>query len=232
MKIAIITAIWQRPEVFHLYAKGIQNLKPKSELQVFTVGSEGQKSKSLASQYGFRYIEYSNKNLSHKHNHACDQARMWKPDYCLFLGSDDIINQSTLDFLESEMAKGTDFVAFKDFYFYDLNTGKASYWGGYRDKRTGHSVGAGRLVSAKLMAKWRWKPFETRHSRVLDDSIQNRLKNERHTSTIVSLKELGLMAVDIKSSTNMTPFELWDNTQYIEPYTIINNFPWMIQETI
>lgn len=232
MKLAIITAIWQRPDVFHLYAKGIKKLQPKSELQVFTVGSEGQKSKSLASQYGFRYIEYSNKNLSHKHNHACDQARMWKPDYCLFLGSDDVIDQKTLDFLESEISKGTDFVGFNDFYFYDLNSGKASYWGGYIDGRKGHSVGAGRLVSAKLMSRWRWKPFEPRHSRVLDDSMQYRLKSERHTSKIVSLKELGLMAVDIKSKTNMTPFELWDNTQYIEPSIITDKFEWMIQTTV
>lgn len=232
MKLAVITAMWQRPEVFRMYARAIKELKPRHELQVFIVGSEGIKSRSLAQQYGFRYVEYSNKNLSYKHNFVCGQARLWKADYCLFLGSDDIISQETLEFLESEMDKGTDFVGFTDFYFYDIETKKAAYWGGYIDSRKGHTVGAGRLISARLMAKWRWQPFESRHQRVLDDSVQNRLKWEKHTSKIVSLKELGLMAVDIKSSTNMTPFQLWENTKYIDKSIIKQHFEWMIPETI
>lgn len=229
MKLAIITAVWQRPEVFELYARGIKELKPNVELQVFIVGSEGHKSKQMVGGHGFRYFEYSNTNLSHKHNYACKQARGWKADYCLFLGSDDVISQSTYDFLESEMKKGTDFIGFTDFYFYDLQSQKTAYWGGYRDARRGHTVGAGRLVSRRLMDKWRWEPFESKHKNVLDDSMQQKLRSEKYSKTITSLKSNNLHAIDIKSPVNMTPFQLWDNTDYIDKSELKEVFPWMIK---
>lgn len=228
MKVAIVTAIWKREEIFELYAQGIHNLKPKHELQVFIVGSEGEKSKSLAKKHGFRYLEYDNKNLSNKHNAACLAARTARPDYVLFLGSDDILNPDTYSHLETLMESGFDFIGMTDFYFYDMVSKKSAYWGGYIDKRKGHTVGAGRVVSAKLMFKWQWRPFESRHQRVLDDSMQQKIAKANIKSAVFSLKEKGLYAVDVKSQVNMTPFQLWENTSYIDNKELKDQFPWMI----
>ena len=231
MKIAIVTAMWKRPEIFEMYAQGIHNLKPKHSLQVYTVGSEGAKSKELSHKYGFKYIEYDNKNLSNKHNAACMAARAFRPDYLLFLGSDDILSPETYSYLESVMEQGIDFIGMTDFYFYDTSTNKSAYWGGYIDKRRGHTVGAGRVVSARLMQKWQWRPFEQRHAKVLDDSMQQKLTGLNCRKHIFSLKDNGLFAVDVKSSTNMTPFQLWENTKFINNSELKSQFPWMMTET-
>jgi hypothetical protein len=41
------------------------------------------------------------------------------------------------------------------------------------------------------------------------------------------MKEKGMFALDIKSSTNMTPFKKWDNSEFIETEIIKKQFPYI-----
>lgn len=216
LRLAIVTGVWKRPEIFELFAKKTKQLKHKEvDIVVIVAGSEGDKTRKQVEKHGFKYIEIPNQPLAHKMNCTTDLAGKYKCDYVLCVGSDDIITQPLFDFYVEEMKKGTDFVGTLDWYFYDTNTKKFAYWGGYTDRRRGHTCGAGRLLSSKLMNEFKWKPWDLEHSHVLDNSMQQKLTKIEHTSRIISLKKEGLIGLDVKSSTNMTPFELWENTSYI-----------------
>jgi hypothetical protein len=229
---AIVSAVWKRPEIFELFAKGIHHLVKNTsvEIEVIIAGSEGEQSKRMVEKHGFIYVEMPNEPLASKVNQPVLIANQLKADYVLCLGSDDIVTPELMGVYESYMRKGIDYIAVTDFYFYDTTTKRAAYWGGYRDARKGHTCGAGRLISKRLMDAWGWKPWEIQHSKVLDNSMQIKLKNTPHTSAIFSLKEKGVYALDIKSGTNMTPFQLWDNTCYIPTEELKNHFPFICAE--
>lgn len=225
MKTVIVSAIWKRPEIFKLFAKGVHELKKQYDIECVVAGSEGNTSRELVQCEGFRYVEAPNDPLAKKHNMAVREARRMRPDYLLMMGSDDIVTPEAFEVYLEAAKKKIDFIGVTDFYFWDYQSKKASYWGGYIDQRKGHTAGAGRMISASLMGKWGWQPFENKHSKILDDSIQQKLKNTRHKAHTFSLKANGVVAVDIKSDVNMTPFELWPNTEYIDSKILTDKIP-------
>lgn len=205
MKIAIISAVWQRPEVFKLFAQGLHSLIkafPETDFQVFIAGSEGQTSQSMVEAEGFNYNEIPNKPLALKHNSACLKAKEWGPDFTLCLGSDDILSPETFSLYLKRLEEHptTDFIGLTDYYFYDLTTDRALYWGGYTDHRKGHVCGAGILLSKQLLDIWNWKPWHPKFDHILDDAIWNKLKMTFPCKKyLFSLKENGVYAIDIKS---------------------------------
>lgn len=229
MKIAIVTAVWQRPEVFEMFAKGVKHLQQNTQHELITIvsGSEGQRSRTMVERQGFVYIEIPNNPLAVKHNAAVLKAREYGVDYVLFMGSDDIVSPGLLSVYDRYIVRGYDFMGVTDFYFYDVVTKKGSYWGGYLDNRKGHTAGAARLISKRLLNAWGWQPFEVKDSHVLDNSVQDKLRYINHLSVVVNMKDHGVFALDIKSSVNMTKFELWPNTQIIDTQIIKNQFPYL-----
>jgi len=233
IKVAIISAVWKRPEVFDLFAIGIKRLQkiPSIKITVIISGSEGRTSRTMVQRHGFNYVEIANDPLGAKMNSAAIKAKEFKPDYVLCLGSDDIISPELMSVYERYMREKYDFIGVTDFFFYDLVTRQALYWAGYREAyRRGYTCGAGRLISRRLMEAWNWRPWEIKHSRGLDHSIQQKLNSIHHSSVTFSLLEESVFALDIKSSTNMTPFRMWDNACEIDPDVIKKHFPYVCVE--
>lgn len=221
IKPVIVTGIWKRFEVFELFAKHTKTLG----IDVIIAGSEGKASKDIVEKYGFDYIEVANSPLAAKMNATTIRAKEKGYTHVICVGSDDLLSKELMDEYLNLIKKGYDYIGVTDFYFYEIESGKAAYWGGYRDRqRIGHTAGAGRVISKTLLDEWEWKPWDNKDSKYLDNSMQNKLRSSLHPKTTFSLKEKGLLAVDIKSQVNMTPFELWDNTSYIEPELITDKF--------
>ncbi len=230
MKIAIVTGIWKRFEVFEMFAKGVHELEKIKGIELITIvaGSEGVKSKKIVEKHNFHYIEMPNQPLAAKMNSTLSMAKDMNVDYVLCLGSDDIIHVDLMKKYIELMSQDFDFVGVLDFYFYDTISRTSIYWGGYRDKRRiDHTCGAGRLLSKRLLDKWNWIIWENKHSHVLDNSFQEKLTATPHSSYIFSLQAFDLFGLDIKSETNMTPFALWDNTNYIENNIIFEKFKFL-----
>lgn len=231
IKLAIVSAVWKRPEVFEMFAAGVHKLERTCDMDITVIiaGSEGKRSQSMVERHGFKYVEVPNEPLATKVNAPMLIARHLKIDYVLCVGSDDIVSPGLMKVYESYMRAGIDYIGVTDFYFYDLTTKRAAYWGGYTDKRKGHTAGAGRLISNRLLNSWNWQPWEIRHSKVLDQSMQEKLLHTPHTAATFSLKDKGVFALDIKSETNMTPFQLWDNTTFIPSEELKAEFPFVIK---
>lgn len=218
MKISIITAVWKRPQVFEMFAKGIKALNV--DIRVIVAGSEGETSRKMVESHGFEYIEVANSPLSNKMNAASLAAK--GSDYVICMGSDDVIQPILMQQYLLWMGQGYDFIGSTDYYFYDLKTKKAAYWGGYINRgRRGETVGAGRIFSKKLMNRCDWKLWSDGVDKGLDSTsklnIKGRIKKFR-------LKQLGMYAIDIKSDENITKFELWPNTTYIDAKLIEDSF--------
>jgi glycosyltransferase involved in cell wall biosynthesis len=234
MKIGIVTAMWQRHDVFKLFAKGINAIQlivdecENLEIHTYIAGSEGNVSQNLATSLikNCTYIEHTNQPLASKMNAALALAK--DCDFILCVGSDDIIHPS-LFFEYVRLARlGYDYIGVTDFYFYDTVSNKSCYWAGYREKyRLGVTCGAGRLLSAKLLISWNWKIWEDSQSHILDNSMEDKLRTSTHRQFTFSLKETNFFALDIKSATNMTPFQLWDNTVYIDTNFIKEKFAYL-----
>ncbi len=225
MKISLVTGVWKRPEIFEMFAKGVHNLGV--DLDVIVAGSEGDKSRNMVEAHGFHYIEIANKPLSKKMNATTLKAKELDSDYVICMGSDDIMSPELMQEYIKWMVLGYDYIGIIDLYFYDMVSKKAMYWGGYKERyRRYVPAGCCRVISKNLMNLWGWKPWNLGDDDFLDNSMEKKPKGKQK---ILSLKKLGMYALDIKSSTNMTPFQLWHNTAFIDPETIKHKFPYVIK---
>lgn len=229
--VVVSTAVWKRYDVFKMFSQGIKTLQTEFKNIKFIVivaGSEGDVSRQNVNEQGFQYIEISNDPLATKFNATTTAAQYYNPDYVLCLGSDDIIHPSLMREYIKCMQQGYDFIGIQDMYFWDTVSKKCLYWAGYRDsRRLGHSAGAGRLISRRLMNEWNWKPWENKHSKVLDNSMQEKLRTTKRSEKLINIKSIGAFALDIKSDVNMTPFLQWDNSEFISPNTIQQQFKYL-----
>ena len=218
--------------MFRMFAEGMVNLLESSQIEseVIVAGSEGAKSRHLAEEYDFTYIEQPNQPLATKMNATTLACQDKSPDYVFALGSDDVFSKESFDLYIEKMNEGIDYIGVLDFYFYDLATKTALYWGGYRGGRAGNPCGAGRCFSRRLMDVLGWRLWETRHNGILDTTMDEKLKSIPHTEYMFRLKEHGVLAVDIKSRTNMTPYAMWDNTFASDPAPITSRFPFLCVE--
>lgn len=220
MKITIVTGVWQRPNVFEMFAKGIKNLGV--DLRVIVAGSEGKRSEEMVLAHGFEYIEINNKPLGRKMNATTLAAK--GSDYVVCMGSDDVLSPELFQHYLKYMSKGYDFIGLSDFYFYDTKTKRAMYWGGYTDKRKGMTVGAGRVISSRLMNSMNWTPWNNEADKSLDSIMNNQIKGKQK---VLRLKDLNVLAVDIKSSTNITKFKQWENAEFINPNILTDKFTYL-----
>lgn len=216
-KLTIVSAVWRRPEIFDLFADGIDLLKNKFkgriDITVSVAGSE-RSAKKMVEDRGFSYVNTPNHPLGQKMNKALLNSVKLQPDFIMWLGSDDIITPELMEHYYLEMEKGTDYTYLMDFYFYDTVTKKAFYWKGYRRTRmAGYSCGAGRMVSRRVLeiVKWRlW--YNDKYHDLLDTSMDVLIKDIPMSKQKFYLRDLKCFAVDIKSAINMTNFVMWDNT--------------------
>lgn len=210
MKVTIATMIWRRPEVFECFAVGVKNLIqsfPEIEFEVVAVGSEGEHSFQLAFNHGFTYHEYPNDNLGKKAQFRLDKVKETDPDYVLFLGSDDILTPSAFAYCIRHMNNRIEHIAPFDIYY--LNRKRLYYSEGYRvgHHRHGEPVAPGRLLSASILNKLNWTLWDNSVvHRGLDSKAYARIKSAQNSYHYYSLKDIGAMLIDIKTSENLSTF--------------------------
>lgn len=209
MKVVIHTMIWRRFEVFKFWAESVNELKvrfPSIDIEVVVAGSEGKASKNIVEGYGFKYIKTPNSPLGRKANSALLACKKLKPDYVLFLGSDDIVSPKTFKYLLKKMRKGYDEICNMDLYLHDIKSGLTVYFNGYTNHRRAEPMGVGRCLSKDVLKKTKWILWDNEIDKVLDSSSHRTLSKIVHSRFLYRLREEGLMIFDIKSSTFLTPF--------------------------
>jgi hypothetical protein len=221
IKVCFVTGLWKRHHIFEMFAEQIKLLQrefsDQTDIHVAVSGSEGKASRDVVEKYGFHYTETPNQPLGVKMNHALEVAQALQPDYCLMLGSDDLIGSKLMARYIEHMKTGVDFVYLTDCYFFDTVSKRGLYWGGYvKPNNRGDAAGVGKLISKSLLDKIKWNCFPPGFDRILDTGFDKQLKNVSHSRASINLKHEGLFALDIKSQTNMTPFAQWPNSEFMD----------------
>jgi hypothetical protein len=237
LRVAIVTAVWKRPDIFEMFAEGVKVLQSvflNVEFIVCVAGSEGRQCRDMVLKHGFKYVEHPNHPLSAKLNHATLLAKTFQPDYCLMMGSDDLIGVDLMDYYIVQMRKGIDYIYLLDCYFFDTVTKKGLYWAGYRKPHNiGVPAGIGRVISKRILNSLNWICWPLGYDKILDTGFDRALKRLSYSEHGILLREINCFALDIKSSTNMTPFDKWDNSSFVDGRDILfNNLPKHLAEMI
>jgi len=165
MKIAIITAMWQRPEltdfVLSYYNDLRLSLKKTVEIGLFVAGSEGNISKNIAEKNGWNYVECPNFPVNQKFNCALRLARNFKPDAVIVVGSDDLLNANILKYYATRKDINSICFGFKDAYIYDILFKEFFRYKGYEfsqkvQHRAGEPVGTGRIFGRNILDRLNW----------------------------------------------------------------------------
>lgn len=156
----------------------------------------------LQEQDIFAMAKYRNEPLSYKWNMAIRTLEQVDFDAVILLGSDDYIDEAFLRYVERTIPD-FDMIGFKDIYF--QNEGDLYYWKGYDNNRKGEPCGAGKVYSRKFLECIKWNLFDIARDRGIDKISWQRVKDAKAKVHITTLKENGLLLVDIKDGEGMTP---------------------------
>jgi len=223
IRIVILTPVWRRPEIFEICLKGIKRLQeyaPKRfEIIPFFVVSELE-AKQQVKEYGFDYMFHENYPLGAKKNAGLRLIMLrYKFDYLLEMGSDNLLTNDYLDFLEPFMKERTPQITPSDVWFVDTQTGKVAFW------RTNKVLGCGRCIhydSLMVIKKNNRELWTPERNRGMDTCSWMMLRGYEIQNTIVKADKI--YGLDIKSEVNINQIVKFMRTaKSIEE--ILNRFP-------
>ena len=174
--------MWQRPELFEIWAAGAKRLVkdfPEMKAEVVVAGSEGERTRDIVEGHGFSYVEVRNEPLGHKANVRLQWCRILNPSHVLLLGSDDLMSSTTLGYILMMMNEGFDEVCSMDLYLYNTANKEAVYSEGYINHRKGEPIAVGRCVKAWVLDQLNWTLWPDNIPIGLDGHSRNRLATIR-----------------------------------------------------
>jgi hypothetical protein len=198
---------------------------------VICVGSENER--STCEKAGAIFLEHEN-ILSNKWNIGFLAAKQLKPDVCLFVGSSDWLMDNYLERMIPKLNR-VDMVGVKHFYQAHISRDniKLGLWTGYGKDREFEPIGIGRLVTAQILDRMGWMPFQSNRNSSMDHYMFESIKNKGG---------LYLTEIDEMTKTLSISTDLWGNKHkygatndgedfyyYNQHPTLLNDFPELIQ---
>ncbi len=209
MKIVIIIPFYKRLDLTDICFREIK----KQGCDVYTVGSEGDESKSLAEKHGFNYIEFPNNPVSNKHNALTETLRYVDFDYAILVGSDNFVSANFIAKYTSYLKKYKPLVSQLDgVYFYNQNTKDLTLFKGF--------TGVGRAYSRELLERFDFALWHEGKNSGLDTSSLNRMREKGIEPEIISIDKLGIEMLDVKYSTNITSHEIVNLGEKVDKISI------------
>ena len=209
MKVAVITYMHRREEMFKLHANCVKRLAEKYDVIPIVVNSIEYPAKKLVESYGFEYHEHPNKVpqqywLGTKANFAVICASCHNPDYVMVLDSDDIISDSFFEMFLEQMKLGIDVIGVRDLYFWSLHTKRSAFnvFGYYQGRGT-RITGVGKTMSRNILEKVDWCPFNRKVNSGLDGTMLAKTRKRGATKVSLIQKEHDVFGIDIKSGGNI-----------------------------
>lgn len=156
---------------FKLLEKTVDRLYKVNKItKVILVGHEPQV-RRIADLSNSIFVNHKNSPLGRKWNAGFQAAKIYGSDAVLFVGSSDWISENWL----SEALKHLpeyDLIGRLDCYLLDINThtGKRLvHWPGYgHGVRSEEPIGIGRVISARVLNKIDWRPFDDTRDNSMD----------------------------------------------------------------
>lgn len=196
MKIALITPIWQRPDLTKIVLEDYRRQSKKYGFEIIVAGSEGDKSRKLCND--LHYIEVLNTPLSAKNNSLVKKAKELAVDGLVMMGSDDLVSDSFWELIYSYTGQEKEYIGLKECYFYDTSTRESYHFKGYA-----RSIGAGRYFSKEVLDKAGWLLWDDSNKNYsMDSNQEDYLKSKNIKQKIINPEDVYLL--DVKHSLNIT----------------------------
>jgi hypothetical protein len=208
-KILVATLAWKRAHVFEAFCAHFTQDHKANGLLI--AGSEGDQCEDIAKKYGCTYTKADNKRLGFKANESVRLAKGMDYDYLLLTGSDDFMTANMWKYYSEY--KG-EYLCLEDLYFHCTKSNRTLYWGGYKGGREGQPIGAFQLIRKDVIERMNNEPYSEKLAYPCEVSVWKKAKDVGAKIDLVSMKETKGFALDIKTETNMTKFNLWQNASY------------------
>lgn len=154
----------------------IQRLYDKNHVdQVICIGHEPE-AKELCESLGAEWVQHDNQPLGAKWNAGFMAAKKYEPTGILFVGSSDWVSDDYVTD-NKELLNEFDLIGKLGCYFADIGKeARLAYWPGYTDaRRSGEPIGIGRLISARILEKMGWHPFNGQMNHSMDWSMWSKI---------------------------------------------------------
>jgi glycosyltransferase involved in cell wall biosynthesis len=211
--VAVIPVFGRRP----LVKLTIERLLKKNGVHNVICVGDVSKDERVCKDAGAEWVTHPNKTLAAKWNAGFLAAKKYKPDACLFVGSSDWISDTWVPTL-GPLVKDFDLIGLPGCYLLDINmtpariSMRAVHWPGYKGPREGESIGIGRIISARILDRINWQPFENKLDHSLDFSMQTKVLNAGGKLKLVKTDEVFSMAISCNEWPNKHNFEShWSN---------------------
>ena len=206
-KILIYTALWKRPFITQICFEGIERLRqhPDFEIEALAVISE-ESMIPLCESYNVKWFMHKNEPLGQKKNAGLQHAKQFEFDYLLEIGSDDLILNELLTDYKKYI--GTyNFFGISDAAYINSDGGEC------RRLISKSTYGAGRMISRSVLDKLKWKLWNDKLNRGLDNnSVFNIQKSGYRYHKVEPMAFPGV--VDIKSRENIWKFNYFLGVEY------------------
>lgn len=185
---------------FPLLRETVNRLVNKNRVKVILVGHENGV-KDIAKEFDVDFFNYPNVALGEKWNAGFKHARTLKPEAVLFVGSsdwveDNWVERSLIQLQQYEM------VGTLGCYLLDVKIPggrRLVHWPGYgKGERKEEPIGIGRMISARILDKFNWEPFDSTKNHSMDWQMWHNVLNNGGKVKILEGKTLSI-------STNMWP---------------------------
>lgn len=211
--IAVIPVHGRRP----LIKQTIGRLLKKNRVYKVICVGDHPKDERECKAAGAEWVQFANKPLGAKWNEGFVAAKRFNPDGCLFVGSSDWISDNWLSVL-GERLNDCDLIGLPGCYLMDVRTTggrnayRACHWPGYIGLREGESIGIGRVISARILNKITWQPFDPKLDHSLDFSMIKKVHAAGGKIKLVNPPEIKSMAISCDQWPNKHNFEShWSN---------------------
>lgn len=188
-------------------------LKKNGVSKVICVGDEDIERKTCEAA-GAEFLFHENNPLGKKWNAGFLHARQYEPDACLFVGSGDWISDNWLDNIKPHL-KSFDLIGKKDFYMIDFSDKiRICHWLGYDEssRRSHESIGIGRVISARILDKMDWQPFDDTRNHSMDFFMYQKVLKNRGKDLLLTNEEMISLSVSTSIWANKHQFEKhWQN---------------------
>lgn len=231
--VAIIPAFGRLP----LLKYTIERLIKKNGVSHVVVVAWEDAEKKVIQDAGGIFVKCQNNPLGKKWNTGFQFAKTLNPDVCLFVGSSDWISDNWLPTMLPFMNE-CDLIGKSDYYMADIqvsnemNSIRACHWVGYgRGNREKEPIGIGRLISARILDKMNWTPFENEKGHNMDYMMFQNVGKLNGTLMLMQSDELLSLSISTNLWSNMHKFEdHWHDlipkkTHRLNPHQILFHFP-------
>jgi len=210
-RVSLVTCVYGRRELTRAFWTWLVWLRQRwasQDLQLEAVAAASDPlDRDLAQAFGVRTFLHPNHPLGAKFNAALAASQATDPDWILIMGSDDFFCERAADALAGAIRANRS-VGFRDLYYADLPNDRVRYLKGYRVKsRHTEPVGPGTLHSRETCERFQWRLWDATQHHGMDNSRFRTLKVHGLMPELLSLRELDAVLLDVKTETNLWPFD-------------------------